>query len=1262
MNSDPRTQIQASLAALASERPFRAAASELFGALGYTSDRELDNSIEEFLESQGAADDGFRGRALVAEWKQSALLHQITDDEIRAIAAGPGLFDGGATFQPQRAGSFLFAAIDLQKSAYPRAELAAITRTVNGRFPMPVILLFRHGATVTIAIERTRVNKRDKSRDVSEKVTLIKDIRCENPIRAHLDILGDLALGALYHDTPFTNFEGLRDAWEKQLDAYQVTKRFYREVTSWYFWAQKHAKVVFPRSVTEENDRSLFLIRLLTRLIFCWFLQEKGLIPPDIFRAHVAKRIVKSNSAESGDYYRAVLQNLFFATLNQEIDNRRFVDRTNVFQGKAVDYGITNLWRYENLLSDKAKLLAIFAQIPFVNGGLFDCLDRSEEKYRGDDFSEHADNPVNFPWELFFGAEQRVDLSDEYGDTRRRTETVRGLFEIFGRYKFTVEENTPLEEEIALDPELLGHVFENLSAEFNQETGTAARKATGSFYTPRAVVSFMVDEALILYLSNELKGERGVDADTLEDRLRTLFGTHEAAFNLFNPIEVRLIVRNIDNVRILDPACGSGAFPMGALQRLVDLLTRLDPESRAWREVQRERALNESSDAYREVDREERKARLEEIEAVFTNNTEDYGRKLYLIENCLYGVDIQPIATQIAKLRFFIALIVDQKVDLTKPNFNVRPLPNLETRIVAADSLNFVKTNADAKGEQGEVQYAFFRNEIDDLREELQQVRHKYFTARRTQEKSKYRKKDAALRAKIAELLEKDLKDADDAYRLAYWDPYDQNSHADFFDPAWMFGIAVGNGQPHEPPPTVTGKFGFVNDAAGQGELAPETEPNASGFDIVIGNPPYVRQEKIRERKPTLQKNYATYTGMADLYVYFYERSVRLLKPGGVLSFITSNKWYRARYGKELRAWLLENVDFRRIVDFDDADVFEAIAYPTIVIAQRSAGTAGSQIQVLNWSHGKDISGFADRVLEESFALAQSSLGTDAWQLGDLGVQSILAKLAAAGMPLGKYVEGKLFYGIKTGLNEAFIVDGSTRSQLIATDAKSAEVIKPYLQGRDIKRWDAQHEDTYVIFTRRGIAIDKYPAIKAYLANWQEDLTPKKSSSDKRGRKPGRYKWYEIQDEIAYFAEFDSPKITWGNLATKPQFAMAAEGLHVNAPANIITADSRTLSYLLGVLNSSVTQYFISLNAATRQGGFIEYKPMYVEQVPIPNPDDALKQRIAEVANDCQTAAAHALEVLPALEAELNALVYQAYGLTAEEIAIIEGKEVGDTA
>jgi len=312
-----------------------------------------------------------------------------------------------------------------------------------------------------------------------------------------------------------------------------------------------------------------------------------------------------------------------------------------------------------------------------------------------DDFSEYKDTRLCIPNELFFGPEHAVDLSEVYQDKRKKNEKVHPIIEILSRYKFTVEENTPLEQEIALDPELLGKVFENLLASYNEDTRTTARKATGSFYTPREVVSYMGDEALIAYFLGQL-GDRK-DQDELETRLRQAFDASPSNFlNPLSPEETDAVIAAIDRVKILDPACGSGAFPMGALHRLVDLLTKLDPNNHRWKQKQLERAQYDRLLAEQMQDDENRENALHDVEARIKDiehsfNTQyhalDFARKLYLIENCIFGVDIQPIACQIAKLRFFITLIVDQKVDRKAENFSVRPLPNLETKIVVADTL-----------------------------------------------------------------------------------------------------------------------------------------------------------------------------------------------------------------------------------------------------------------------------------------------------------------------------------------------------------------------------------------------------------------------------------------------------------------------------------------------------------------------------------------------------------------------------------------------
>jgi adenine-specific DNA-methyltransferase len=854
-SNDIRGQIQEALANI-TKRALVDSARDLFAVLGYKSDRRIDiipNTAEGFVSQFGALNSD---KALTAEWRSVAFLFQLTNEEVRAAALGSqsSLFGSQDKYEGAIVESYLFIALELKARRYSRTELSGITRAVNRLFSMPVFLLFRHGDTATLGVIRRRLHKRDESKDVLEKVTLIKDIDLADPIRAHIEILHDLALPVLYDEYRFHNFVGLHQAWEKRLGSYALNERFYREVAAWYFWALEHQGVTLPRGIEHirnkderEKQRSVFFIRLLTRLIFCWFLQEKRLIPRDLFRERVADDLIRDRGPKAGTYYRAFLQNLFFGTLNQEQENRGWRKEYEKSTRKG-NRGATNLWRYRDLLQDSSHLESLLRdRIPFVNGGLFDCLDQvfqekeGHEDIRLDDFSEEKANVLCLPNELFFGKERTVDLSGVYDDERRKREKVRGLIETLSRYKFTVEENTLLEEEIALDPELLGKVFENLLASYNEDTRTTARKALGGFYTPREIVSYMVDESLIAFLQTALASSvqpqksKGQD---LEVRLRSLFAADPATFtNPFNPSDTATLIAAIGRVKILDPACGSGAFPMGALHRLVDVLQKVDPNNESWKrdrlaEAQRYCDILRQSNADRD-EVAQCEARIEDIRKSFDTRYHalDFARKLYIIENGIYGVDIQPIATQIAKLRFFIALIVDQHVSSSAPNLGVRPLPNLETRIVAADAL--------VPLERTDKQMDLLEMEVRPLRRQLEEVRHNHFNARTPSAKARCRQRDAELRTQLADLLRENGLPAAEAKSLAAWDPYDQNHAAPFFDSEWMFGVAE-------------------NRRTLNSHAAAPDEPQkvAGGFDIVIGNPPYVRIQTLKQQNPKLVEFY----------------------------------------------------------------------------------------------------------------------------------------------------------------------------------------------------------------------------------------------------------------------------------------------------------------------------------------------------------------------------------------------------------------------
>lgn len=412
------------------------------------------------------------------------------------------------------------------------------------------------------------------------------------------------------------------------------------------------------------------------------------------------------------------------------------------------------------------------------------------------------------------------------------------------------------------------------------------------------------------------------------------------------------------------------------------------------------------------------------------------------------------------------------------------------------------------------------------------------------------------------------------------------------------------------------------------------------GFDIVIGNPPYVRQEQLGGIKPALQQEYDCYTGTADLYVYFYERGFHLLRPGGSLTYISSNKYFRSGYGEKLRNFLAGQATVQHLIDFGDAPVFEAIAYPSIILVTKAPPT-NHQTRALTWKPEQSVEEFASVFRSSSFLIAQKELTPDGWRLESPAVLRLLEKLRGAGQPLGEYVNGRFYYGIKTGFNEAFVVDRATRDRLIAEHPSSAEVLKPFLRGRDVKRWRVEPQDLWLIFTRCGIDIKKYPAIHAYLSQYKKQLIP----GIPGGRKPGSYKWYEIQDNIAYWQEFEQPKIAYPNICKRNEFAWDESGYYINQKAFIIPKASK---YLLGVLNSSVAMWLFDKLLAKLQNGFYEPSYIFMKDIPIPNTSSADSKVIAALVQKCLDAKGQSVAEW---EAEIDDRVGHLYGLTVQEIA-----------
>ena len=941
--------IKASLA-LISTGDFLEKSKKLLATIGYRSERtlELSGTVDDFFEEFPALNPNTKTEQEFRKNAESVqLAFQFTSDEI-ANTSQSDFFD------KEDQNCFLFCVVELKDGNYSRTKYAEFIREINKRLRAPTVVFFRVANHLTVGFTDRRPNENDEECDVLGQVTLIKDIRLDKPHRAHLDILSELSLEEcarwINAEKQPKNFEGLLAAWLAKLDIQELNKQFYRELSNWYFWAIDN--VTFPEDAGEDIEvrNATSVIRLITRLIFVWFIKEKKLVPDIFFNPREVEKILVSTDPQESTYYKAILQNLFFATLNQEMNTPQKSNNRKFRGDRRQHYNITSLYRYKSYFKDSDKALQQFEKIPFLNGGLFECLDKkdkddSDKILRVDGFSDRTDNQLSVPNFLFFSQEKDADLNAAYG-TKNKQYKVRGLIEILRRYKFTITENTPIEAEVALDPELLGNVFENLLAAYNPETRATARKETGSFYTPREVVNYMVDEALIAYVKSELiihyesqssfsatsppsqldlRGQTeptqteldtpdvvlsdGKKAD-IEKRLRHLIAYNDDPHR-FNENESEQLIKSIDTLKILDPACGSGAFPMGILHKLVYVLRKLDPGNDQWRQRQIARVENTIKTAEEIDDSTVRQSTIRDLERekdsineAFARNELDYGRKLYLIENCIYGVDIQPIAAQIAKLRFFISLIVNQQIDDSRENRGVRPLPNLETKFVAANTLI---------GITGQL---FLRSpEIIKKEKEINEVRRQHFTARTPRTKEKYRTRDAELRSEISELLSNSGFPSGTAQKIASWDPYNQNATADWFHLEWMFGLT-------------------------------------DGFDVVIGNPPYRQVRKGIHSSIQFPYSEGRDKGKQNLYKLFVEQSYNLCKNNGLATLIVQSTLMCDLSSAATRQLLLEHTQLKHIIEFperaksQEKQVFKSVTQGTCIYQFTKANPDDKPIRI----------------------------------------------------------------------------------------------------------------------------------------------------------------------------------------------------------------------------------------------------------------------------------------------------------------------------
>ena len=644
---------------------------------------------------------------------------------------------------------------------------------------------------------------------------------------------------------------------------------------------------------------------------------------------------------------------------------------------------------------------------------------------------------------------------------------------------------------------------------------------------------------------------------TLEPRLRKLLSYSDEPHD-FSKSEARKIIAAINNIKILDPACGSGAFPMGMLHKLVHILHKLDTDNKVWYEIQYQKAIAETEVAFRIGKKEDREQRLREINEVFDQNINepDYARKLYLIENCIYGVDIQPIAVQISKLRFFISLVIDQKVARQKPNCGILSLPNLETKFVAANTLI---------GLNKPRQLTLKNPDIAKKEAELKQIRHKYFEAKTRKEKMDYQRKDAQIRMEIADLLKHSGWNTSTAEKIAAFDLYDQNTSADWFDPEWMFGIVAGTSSSSE----------------------------QNGFDIVIANPPY--GAKI-DNLEIIAKNYRHYDRQKNSASFFIEGGNKLTNSKGVISYIIPKSFSFSEGWKNTRELVTHKNRLLSAIDVSKA--FEAVLLEQIIICF-SKEAAGSVYQFSvgeGWAGEIKVRGKGDNRLIEQLDILPIYV--------DNKKQGILNKLQQDAVLLSKIT--RTFRGLPF-------------------QRRISKTGQPILRGKNIGK--------YKIYGN----IDSITLPKEILSGTKvkEILKPKILSQNIVAHVLNPY------DRIIIMATLDMEGL-----------------LTLDTVMNTyLTTDKFVLQYVLAILNSQLASWFyywFVYNRAVRTMHFDKY---YIDKLPIKKIDLEDQQPFITLVDQILTAKQKDPNAdTLTLEKQIDQMVYKLYGLTEEEIAIVERK------
>jgi len=875
-----------------------------------------------------------------------------------------------------------------------------------------------------------------------------------------------------------------------------------------------------------------------------------------------------------------------------------------------------------------------YSHIPYLNSSLFDISELEDNTIKINGLDD------NLEIDLYSNSILKKAINNKNVTAKN---TLHYFFEFLDAYDFSSvgkeevqEENKPI-----INASVLGLVFEKING-----------YKDGSIYTPGAITMFLCRETIRKAVVKKFNDTHKWDCETIEDLCNYLKDKRKTKDILqFNQV--------IESIRIADIAVGSGHFLVSSLNEMLLIKYELgilaDDDGNRLTEVEVSIANDEliitdnKTQGFFEYGVTMGKngenvipSYIQHIQEVFFNE------KRKIIEKCLFGVDININSVKICQLRLWIELLKHAFYKKDSGFAELETLPNIDINIKNGNSLlskfdinedlsevfkkqrfgigvyqDLVATykNTPNKESKTSLQSAIktFKEQFhqtvyqrDPRRKKLRDLRGQLALAQNNMDLFGQKQPEKEMQAEVAKIntaigkIEGEITEIENnvIYRNAF---------------EWRF------------------EFPEVLDSRGIYE----------GFEVIIGNPPYIQLQKMGASTDVLQtQNYKTFARTGDIYALFYELAFTLLKPGYYLGFITSNKWMRANYGEALRKFFIEKTNPLLLVDFGGYQVFDSATVDTnVLIAQNAANQNKTQTCVLDKSLGS-LEKMSDFISQNSSL--QTGFTTNSWVILSGIEASIKRKIEAIGTPLKDW-DIQINYGIKTGFNEAFIIDGAKRIELVKKCPKAAEIIRPILRGRDIKKYKINFENKWIIFTRRGIDIELYPAVRDYLQDFYTQLKPR-NNNESYGRKPGSYEWYEIQDNVAYHKDFAKEKIVWIELTDKPNFAIDNSGYYINNTIFFITGDH--LKYLLAFLNSRLCEWYFDKIAATSGVGTRRWIKIYIDQICVPKPSKEIEARILSLVNKAES------NLTAIIVKEINFSVYNLFALSPNEISFIEAAEL----